>query len=428
MAIVGAGIAGLSAAWYLRNHFQVTLFEKHPRAGIGAHAVEQAGGHKPLTLDIPFRTLKEDYYHNLLQLFTEAEIPVREIDYSFTIARSDREPFFGFQTRFLGLPWSIITATCLKNRFNRKIFREMYRFYNRALEEVPEDSGLTIDEYLSQKEFSKDFRYLFLYPLHATINTCTIESVARYPALAWKNYHTNGNKVGAVLHAETGSRGIAARLTSELDRFVTGANIRSIDPKDDTGVRISWSDEAGGGSNHQEVFDFAIVSTQANQAARLLSGAFERERRALESFSYESSYIMNHTDDRYMPRRRRQWLPVSFLVPEAGAMPAGTIWLNQIIPELKGERRNIFQTWNPVLKTPEEKILGGATFERPVVDFEAEKGIDKLNHLHGEPKRRLFFSGSYAIKGIPLLEAGVTSSRRVCELVQDAAYPALTRT
>ena len=53
VAVVGSGIAGLSAAWLLSRRYEVTLFESQDRLGGHTHTVDvtldglsAAGGHR----------------------------------------------------------------------------------------------------------------------------------------------------------------------------------------------------------------------------------------------------------------------------------------------------------------------------------------------------------------------------------------------
>ena len=64
-------------------------------------------------------------------------------------------------------------------------------------------------------------------------------------------------------------------------------------------------------------------------------------------------------------------------------------------------------------------VLGGAGFERPVVNQASMRGLELLAELHQQPDRRTWFCGSYAARGIPLLESAATSSLAVADLIGD---------
>eukprot|EP00163_Fabomonas_tropica_P031540 TRINITY_DN752_c2_g1_i4.p1 TRINITY_DN752_c2_g1~~TRINITY_DN752_c2_g1_i4.p1 ORF type:complete len:163 (-),score=24.42 TRINITY_DN752_c2_g1_i4:219-707(-) len=92
-------------------------------------------------------------------------------------------------------------------------------------------------------------------------------------------------------------------------------------------------------------------------------------------------------------------------------MPSATIWLNKV--DANQFPLEIFQTWNPYQQPREGTLLGRATFQRPVLTTDAVKGIHLLEKLQG--KGNLWYCGSYARFGMPLLENGVRSALEIAE-------------
>ena len=69
--------------------------------------------------------------------------------------------------------------------------------------------------------------------------------------------------------------------------------------------------------------------------------------------------------------------------------------------------------WNPILEPRQEKVYKTLTMERAVVSAENQNLLEQLNHLHQLPSRKVFFCGSYAAAGVPLLESAVRSAIKV---------------
>ena len=65
-------MAGLAAAWFLGARHHVTLFERQPRLGIGAHSLEAPGG----VVDVPLRVIYPGYYPELFTLLGQTGVPV----------------------------------------------------------------------------------------------------------------------------------------------------------------------------------------------------------------------------------------------------------------------------------------------------------------------------------------------------------------
>ena len=65
LAVIGTGIAGLSAAYLLKDKYRVTVFEGQARAGMGAHSVDYVSNGITRRIDIPLRIFCRGYYENL---------------------------------------------------------------------------------------------------------------------------------------------------------------------------------------------------------------------------------------------------------------------------------------------------------------------------------------------------------------------------
>ena len=72
IAVVGAGVAGLTAAYVLQREADVTLYEADDRLGGHAHTQEvSVAGGRALAIDTGFIVHNERTYPTLLRLFAE---------------------------------------------------------------------------------------------------------------------------------------------------------------------------------------------------------------------------------------------------------------------------------------------------------------------------------------------------------------------
>ena len=94
IAIIGSGIAGLSAAWALKQDHDVTLYERHPVLGMDAFSINLASGSGTQRIDVPMRVVYEAYYPNLTRLYREAAIELEPLEYSGTFTRLNGPTYF----------------------------------------------------------------------------------------------------------------------------------------------------------------------------------------------------------------------------------------------------------------------------------------------------------------------------------------------
>ncbi|MEM1144015.1 MAG: hypothetical protein AAGI88_15660 [Pseudomonadota bacterium] len=176
------------------------------------------------------------------------------------------------------------------------------------------------------------------------------------------------------------------------------------------GRSVQVSDGTG---NHVQ-FDHVVIATQADQALRLLPESMPAEREALARFRYQNSRLVVHEDLRLAPVQRSDWAPVNFVLSRDHEMPMASIWMNSIYPDLK-HRRPVFETWNPFDDVAIENPIIDVTVDRPVVTRDSIDAVHALHQMQQAQDRKIWFCGSYAERGIPLLESAVASAKVVAD-------------
>ena len=409
IAVVGSGIAGLSATWLLSQEHQVSLFEKHEHLGMDARSLDVQGDGENARIDVPLRVFFGGFYPNLTALYRQLGIESGPINYAASFGALNERSYFRYDNYKLGgrsLPF--FKGARSLNPKALRIGWDIWRLFRQTPKSIAEGVGddMTLEAYLHANNFSEDFSEGFLYPAFSAICTCSHASVRAYPARVILEYLNSGLLLSSMRRVTQGTQEVVTRLSQHAEHVHLRSSV----------INISQNDEEVAVHTPEGVatFDHVVIATQANQASRLVKNASAEERDALASFSYEPSQVVVHSDTRLAPRGgASQWAPVNFLLGANDTAPMATIWLNAI--QTMPGPKPVFQTWNPTLEPDPSLVLGQAEFERPVVNARSLKGLKKLSELHQQPDRRIWFCGSYASHGIPLLESAVKSAMSIAE-------------
>ena len=406
IAIIGSGMAGLAASWFLGEKHKVTLFERQPSLGIGAHSVQASGG----VVDVPLRVIYPGYYPELFALLAQTGVAVEPLDASLGFSDLGGACYFRYRNlQALGktLPW-VTPGTWLRST-SRDILFDLGRFLWQAPRALAAGdlADRTIGDYLDLQKYSSTFTDRFLIPAFAGINTVSCQEVRDYPAEVIAQYFNRDFIVSSVYRAAGGAQAIAQTLTTRVAHLQLGAHIRSVRRQANT-VLITMED------GNAETFDFLVFATQANQVLTMLADVSPAERSVLGAVRYGTVRVVMHHDVRLMPAKRADWCPVNYLLAPQFDRPMVSIWVNHLLPAYQ-DTRPLFQTINPLVEPASELVLQDCSLQRPVVDLATQANLQRLEALHAEPQRRVFFCGSYAAPGIPLLESAVASARRVVQ-------------
>lgn len=399
----------MAASWQLGRRHQVTLFEKQAEIGMAAHGLELGGAR----VDMPLRVLYRGYYPTLTALYADAGIATTTADYSASFSDVAGHSYFRYRNwrPFGRLSLPLLQGGQPIGQRSRQIVFDLMRLYRRAGRDSRRlrASGMTLQQYVQEQRYSSSFVEDFLLPVFAAIGTCSTQSVRNYPARIIIDYLRQGVLLQGVSRTVHGADEVVRRLSSRCCSVRTSASIQSI-----RAAGRQWQLRTECGASQE--FDHVIIATQGNQAARLVEAVDAPAAASLRQFRYEASEVIVHTDPALMPSRRKNWSPVNLFVDPQASRPMASIWLNAVLPVRAGTA-DAFQTWNPLRQPRADSILAQAGFERPVVDDSSETGLARLGRLHAEPDRRLWFCGSYAESGVPLLESAARSAREVCRRI-----------
>jgi predicted NAD/FAD-binding protein len=296
VAIVGSGIAGLTAAYAISRHHHVTLFEQDARLGGHANTVAvRTNDGRELGLDTGFIVMNQRTYPTLLRLFSELDVHTQNSDMSFGVRCEGCGLEYAGARGWIGVAPRLTTLA--RPRYLRMLGE--VKLFHRHARRVLADPGadrMTLGRFIVEGRYSNYFRDHFLLPLTGAIWSSSATEMLDFPARYLIQFFANHGML-TVKGSPTwrtvtgGSQVYVRRLIDAL-----GGDVRSATP-----VR-SLRREAGGVVVNDERFDRVVVATHPDQALALLDDATPDERRVLGAFAYSTNETVLHTDASLLPR------------------------------------------------------------------------------------------------------------------------------
>lgn len=391
IAIVGTGIAGMSAAWLLHQQHDITVYEKNATLGGHAHTAMVDYFGTSLPVDTGFIVYNESTYPHLTALFNLLEVETLPAPMSFgvSIHRGALEYCGSSMGQMFAQP------SLWLDPFYHKMIIDIMRFNNRALNILSTNAAdMTLGQLLDRLKMGDYFRRYYLLPMAGAIWSCPPEQILKYPAKSFVRFLFNHGLMQ--LHdrppwrtVKGGSREYVKKLTAPfIQRILPGLPARKIVRKAE-GVFI---EDALGDTRR---FDQVIIATHADEAVNLLADISPEELSTLGAFRYQTNEAILHSDASFMPRRKRAWASWVYLLEkeqEDGKSPVSvTYWMNRL--QHIDERYPLFVTLNPAHAPEPEKVFDRFIYHHPVLDQSAMQAQTKLLEMQGH--NRTWFSGSY---------------------------------
>lgn len=407
VAVVGSGVAALSAAWLLSREHRVTLYEKAERLGGHSNTVVAGAMGGEVAVDTGFICFNDATYPNLIALFEYLGVPTRATDMSFAVSRDQGR----FEYAAPGL--FAQRRNLLRPRF-WSMLGEILRFYRQAPVDLAglTDPQLTLGDYLKREGFSEAFREDHLLPMAAAIWSSPAHTLMDYPAEAFIRFCGNHGLlklVGRPLWrtVEGGSRIYVERLAQAISDIRLSCGVTAV-RRTDKGVVVH--DSQGGAAR----FDHVVIGAHADQALAMLAEPTARERQVLGAFRYSRNLTVLHTDQTLMPRRRRAWASWNYIGTDGGLCV--TYWMNR----LQGiEGQDLFVTLNPPRPPRPDTLLRSELYEHPIFNPAAIQAQKQLWSLQGQGG--VWFCGAHF--GAGFHEDGLQSGLAVAEQLGGVRRP-----
>jgi len=405
IAVIGAGITGLSAAWYLSPHNHVTLIEAAPSLGGHARTVI-AGKNGDQPVDTGFIVFNYANYPNLTRLFKDLDVPVERSDMSFGATIDHGRVEYGLQT--LGAVFGQ-RRRLASPRF-LGMLRDIHRFNTQA-EAHAGDSDMTLSELVDDMRLGTWFRDYYLMPICGAIWSTPSASVGAFPAKSLLRFFRNHALLSATGQHQWWT--VSGGSVEYVRRLALALQTRGVDIR--TGAPVTAVSRTGGqvslrcAGGVAEAYDEVVFASHSDETLAMLTDATQEERAALGAVRYQDNHAYLHRDKAQMPRRKRCWSSwVYQATTDHDQTRIGvTYWMNRLqnIPESDPH----FVTLNPAHPVRQELIYDQKTFRHPVFDAGALAAQEQIKTLQG--RNNTWFAGAWLRHGFH--EDGIATALRV---------------
>ena len=410
IAVVGSGISGLSAAYYLSKNHHVDLFEKEDHFGGHSHTIDLNISTKKIAVDIGFIVFNFKTYPNLIKFFNENKIEIEKSDMSFSV--SLRNTTFEYCGK--GLDGIFSNRSNLFNLKFLRMFFDIIKFYKKCDHFDKFDENITLGNFLEKEKLSKEFINYHLIPMVSAIWSMPPYEANQMPLKFFLKFFQNHGLFKLKNRPQwftvsNRSRSYVQNILSKISgEHFKNYIINKIKSKS-SGIDLYY-----GGESEFFNYDKVVIATHADEALSIIDNPTNEEKEILSKFSYRENIAYIHTDKTAMPKNKKAWSSWnSSLKKDEVNKSSITYWLN-LLQNLKCNE-DIFLTLNPHFEIDQSKILKKVKFTHPYFDQSALDHQRELQNLQN--KRNILFCGSYF--GYGFHEDGIKSSIEMLKNLND---------
>jgi uncharacterized protein len=404
LAIVGAGISGLTCAHVLRRRHEITLFEADDRLGGHTNTVRVDLADETHHVDTGFIVHNDRNYPSFQRLLAQLGVAAQPSEMSFSVSDGGAFEYNGSSPN--GLFAS--RAHLAQPSFHRMV-RDLLRFNREAPGLVGlNGSGPSLGAFLEAGGYSRAFVDRLIVPQASAVWSADPAQMWELPASFLAEFFANHGMFS--LRGRPRWRTIAggaktyvdALTASFADRIRLNAPIRRLRRLPDAVELVPAGGEA-------ERFDAVVVATHSDQALAMLGDPTAAEREVLGAIPYQANEAVLHTDRGQLPRRRRAWASWNFHLQDE---PAGRTTVTYHMNRLQSldASEELCVTLNRSDRIDPERVIATVPYAHPVFTRAGVAAQARWPELN---RGRTHYCGAYW--GFGFHEDGVASALRVCE-------------
>ena len=411
VAIVGSGIAGLTAAYRLQNDVDVTVFEQNDWIGGHTHTVDVTLDGQTYAVDTGFIVFNEWTYPRFLNLLSELNLAHQDTDMSFSVMSETT----GIEYAGTNLSTLFAQRRRLLSPSYYRFLRDIMRFNRTAIDDLANErisASVTLHDYLRKLSLCDLFHSHYLLPMAAAIWSSDLKDVNQMPALFFIRFFKNHGLLSVTERPQWytlpgGSRSYIAPLTASFrERIRLETPVKSV-RNTSQGVEVVTAVGV-------EKYDAVVLASHSDQSLALLDESERAIRTILQGIPYADNEVVLHTDRSQMPANRRAWASWNYQIQRNpdGLGAVVTYDMNRL-QNLDGPHQ-FFVTLNNTKHIKPESILGCWTYAHPQFgpdSLQVQSGIDRVNSTS-----RITIAGAWCRNGFH--EDGVVSGEKAAEAIK----------
>lgn len=396
IAVIGSGVAGLTAAYLLNKKHVVTLIEKEDR--IGGHTrtlTLSEGPDAGLAVDTGFIVMNLRNYPNFTRLLKELGVEIQKS--CMTFSYYDAENNYGYAgTSLRGI---LPDLSYLFKRRHIALVSDLIRFAFIGYKDLK--SGYlkekTLGDYLDERKFGFEFQNSYLFPMGAAIWSSPMQKMRDFPAEPYLHFLENHGLLRLInppqwYTVKGGSHSYVKAIVNTLkQKPMLDTTLKKIVRPENALCEIHYS------SGEIEYYDHIVIATHADTALQLLGDPDPSEESRLSPWKYQDNRVILHTDTHFMPSKKALWASWNFLRMESEShdqkdAPVSVSYYMNRLQSLKTHTPYIV-TLNPQKEIDPNKTINSTILTHPLYSFDALNSQQVLREKNG--LRNTWFCGSY---------------------------------
>lgn len=404
IAIIGSGISGLTAAYYLNKKHDICLYEADDRLGGHTATKDVSIDGQDYAIDTGFIVFNDWTYPNFINLMNELQVESQPTDMGFSVT----DPSTGYEYAGTNLRTLFAQKRNFLSLTHWRMLRDIVRFNKSALADL-EAGNLgeeTLGNYLTRNNYSQGFINNYLIPMGAAIWSATQETMLAFPLKFFVRFFSNHGLLNVMNRPQWrvikgGSRSYIAPLIKDFAN-----KIKLSSPVTQVKRYKNWITVTA--NEHTEYFDEVVFACHSDQALTILADATDDEKNILGAIDYQKNTATLHTDTSLLPKRKSTWSSWNYRLQNDNTRPPVLTYSMNILQRINSSTE-FCVTLNANELIDHFKIIGSYEYSHPVftrASVAAQAAWPVINGVN-----RSWFCGAYWANGFH--EDGVTSALRV---------------